>query len=452
MSEKQKVIVIGAGAAGISAAVRLANAGLSVTLLEARDRIGGRILMQHDPSFPQPIALGAEFVHGLPPEIWEPLEAKKIDIKEVEGTPWCFRNGALIPCDFFSDVDEILKKMDASSPDESFLQYLRRTFPDSKSSPNFSEAKKHALAYVRGFNAADPDRVGVHWLVEGMKAEEEIQGDRAFRSRNGYEDLLEIFRSQLSEANIEIRTQTVVRSVHWKPGEVRVHARREENALHFIAARVLVTLPLGVLQASAETEGAVPFVPSLAAYKSTALETLVMGKVTRVVVRFRRRFWEDMSPAGSKKTLADMKFIFSDDEFFPTWWTAMPENLPIITGWAPDDCSEKLQGQNRPSVVERALETLAKLLSLPKSQLSDLMEAAYFHDWQSDLFCLGAYSYGAVGSTGAQKELGAPLDGTLFFAGEATDITGHNGTVHGAIASGHRAAQEILDSIGSLTA
>lgn len=449
MAQKHKIIVIGAGAAGMSAAVRLANAGLLVTLLEGRDRIGGRILMQHDPAFAKPIALGAEFIHGLPPEIWEPLESRKIAIKEVDGTPWCFRNGGLIPCDFFSDVDEILKKMDASLPDESFLHYLRRAFPDSKSSAKLSDAKKHALAYVRGFNAADPDRVGVHWLVQGMKAEEEIQGDRAFHSENGYEDLLKIFHSQLSEANIELLTRTVIRSIDWKPGEVRIEARREEHDLQFIAERVLVTLPLGVLQASADAEGAVSFVPSLAAHKSTALKTLVMGKVARIVLRFHRRFWEDMSPAGSKKTLADMNFIFSDDEFFPTWWTTMPEKLPIITGWAPDDCAEQLEGKNRSSVVEQALETLAKLLGLPKAQLSDLMEAAYFHDWQSDPFSLGAYSYGAVGSDGAQKELGAPIDSTLFFAGEATDITGHNGTVHGAIASGHRAAREILDSIGS---
>ncbi len=447
MPEKQKVIVIGAGAAGISASVRLANAGLSVTLLEARDRIGGRILMHHDPAFPKPIALGAEFIHGFPQEIWEPLKSRKIEVEEVGGTPWCFRNGGLIPCDFFLGVDEILKKMDSTSPDETFSHYLRRVFPDSKSSPQVSEARKHALGYVRGFNAANPNRVGVHWLAEGMKAEEEIQGDRAFRSKNGYEDLLEIFRSQIIAANIELLNQTVVRSVTWKPQAVRIAARRQETDAQFAASRVLITLPLGVLQASAGAEGAVSFDPSLAAHKSKALQTLVMGKVTRVVLRFRKRFWENISPSRSKKTLADMNFIFSDDEFFPTWWTAMPDKLPIITGWAPDDCAERLAGNRRSSVIDQALETLAKLFSLPKAQVSDLMESAYLHDWQSDPFALGAYSYGAVGSDGAQKELGAPIEDTLFFAGEATDTTGHNGTVHAAIASGNRAAHEILNSI-----
>jgi monoamine oxidase len=79
-----------------------------------------------------------------------------------------------------------------------------------------------------------------------------------------------------------------------------------------------------------------------------------------------------------------------------------------------------------------------------------LLEAAYFHDWQNDPFSRGAYSYGKVGADGAQQELSHPVEDTLFFAGEATDTTGHNGTVHGAIASGRRAAREIVDSVGRI--
>jgi monoamine oxidase len=98
-------------------------------------------------------------------------------------------------------------------------------------------------------------------------------------------------------------------------------------------------------------------------------------------------------------------------------------------------------------VIDRALHTLGTLLHVKTLELAALLEAAYFHDWQSDPYSLGAYSYGSVGSDGAQQALGSPVEDTLFFAGEATDITGHNGTVHGAIASGRRAAQDILNSL-----
>lgn len=142
-----------------------------------------------------------------------------------------------------------------------------------------------------------------------------------------------------------------------------------------------------------------------------------------------------------------MSFLFSHDEWFPTWWTALPAELPIITGWAPFRCAEKLSGRSRDYVVQRSLKTLSSLLHVKPHQLESLLDAAYFHDWQSDPFSRGAYSYGKVGSDGAQEALASPLQGTLFFAGEATDTSGHNGTVHGAIASGQRAAREILHSV-----
>jgi monoamine oxidase len=72
------------------------------------------------------------------------------------------------------------------------------------------------------------------------------------------------------------------------------------------------------------------------------------------------------------------------------------------------------------------------------------LSASYFHDWNSDPFSYGAYSYVKAGGEGCQATLAAPIANTLFFAGEHTDTTGHNGTVHGAIASGQRAAKEIL--------
>jgi monoamine oxidase len=145
-----------------------------------------------------------------------------------------------------------------------------------------------------------------------------------------------------------------------------------------------------------------------------------------------------------------MSFLFSNsdshskDDWYPTWWTTLPEKLPVIIGWAPFRSAERLSGQSRSLVIDQALQTLALLLNLRSEDLAELLDAAYFHDWQTDPFSCGAYSYGAVGADGAQKELATPLEDSLFFAGEATDTTGHNGTVHGAIASGHRAALEIL--------
>jgi len=447
MSKSPDVIVIGAGAAGLAASSNLASHGLSVTVLEARDRIGGRMFTFRDPAGRSPIALGAEFIHGLPPETLQPLQSHNVTITEVSGDQWCFQNGKLTACDFFSEVTEILK-MDADSADESFLSFLERCFPEAKSSPKQREAKRRAVSYVTGFNAADPNRVGVHWLVEGMRAEEKIEGDRAFRSANGYEDLIDIFRQELMQGGVVIQHETVVKSVNWSRDQVEIIAYKGNESCRFTAPRMLVTLPLGVLQASADDTGPVRFIPALPREKLAALKNLEMGTVLRVTLRFRRRFWDNLSvSAGQSKTLSDMSFLFSEDEWYPTWWTARPAKEPIITGWAPFKSGERLSGKSRSFVIDRALQTLGGLLKIQSTELAALLDAAYFHDWQSDPFSRGAYSYGAVGSEGAQQVLGSPLENTVFFAGEATDTSGHNGTVHGAIASGQRAGREIIASL-----
>jgi monoamine oxidase len=467
------VIVIGAGVSGLAAAARLAESGVSVTILEARDRIGGRVFTRRDAATPIPIELGAEFIHGMAPEIFEALKQMNASdgagaITEVAGDSWCVTDGRLAECGFFEQVDEILKKMDGGSPDESFLEFLERCFPRpqddqtkdehatndrANDDPELERAKRRAIGYVSGFNAADPALVGVHWLVQQMEAEERIQGHRSFRLVNGYSELIDYFRRWLESAGVSMRTEAVVERVQWRRGRADVTWRRGDGSDSSLssqlvsAARVLITVPLGVLKAPVGERGAIEFAPALPAPKIGALERIEMGTAMRVVLRFRRRFWQTIAASTSsrdKKTLGGMGFLFSDDEWFPTWWTTEPRKSPIITGWAPFRAGARLSRQNESFVIDHCLSSLGGLLQVNPAQLREEFEAAYFHDWQNDPFSRGAYSYGKVGAVEAQQGLGAPLEDTLFFAGEATDVSGNNGTVHGAIASGQRAAAEIL--------
>lgn len=435
------VIIVGAGVAGLAAAAELAEKGLSVVILEARDRIGGRIYTLKDLGQQFPVELGAEFIHGRPPEIVDALRHSKIPIREVDGDNWCFQNGRLCSCDFFSEVDEILQKMNDDGPDESFATFLRRCCPEAS-----ADARKHALSYVAGFNAADPAKVSVHWLVGQMKAEEKIEGDRAFHARGGYQAFLELLQQRVRKAGVSIRTNAVVRRIAWRPGNVSLDAVCGEQAASLDAARALVTVPLGVLQANLDEPGAIAFAPALPQEKLDSISGMEMGKVLRVVLHFKERFWDRIRPKDSqKKTLKRMSFLFSQDDWFPTWWTAMPDRFPIITGWAPWRSAERLESQDLP-VVTRALQTLGGLLGADQSELERLLEIAYFHDWQTDPYSRGAYSYVKAGAADAPEMLGRPVNDTLYFAGEAADVTGNNGTVHGAIASARRAVAEITKS------
>jgi monoamine oxidase len=437
-TDSADVIVIGAGAAGLVAAADLAEAGLSVIVLEARERIGGRMYTLHDLGQQFPIELGAEFIHGRTPEILGPLRQNNIPVSEVDGDNWCFQNGRLSSCDFFSEVDEILQRMNDDGSDESFASFLTRCCHDVS-----DDARKHALSYVAGFNAADPSKVGVHWLFHQMKAEEKIEGERAFHARGGYESFLSLLRERVVRSSASVRTNTVVHRVAWVPGKVSVEAVCTKRTISLHSSRVLVTVPLGVLQARPGSPGAIEFNPPLPQEKLESIAGMEMGKVLRVVLHFRERFWDQIHPNGRQdNTLANMSFLFSQDEWFPTWWTAMPDRLPIITAWAPWRCAEKLESDSVP-VVTRALETLGRLLGKSSTELEALLEIAYFHDWQADPFSQGAYSYVKAEAADAPEILGRAVQHTLFFAGEAADITGNNGTVHGAIVSARRAVAKI---------
>lgn len=438
------VLILGAGVAGLSAALDLARAGLHVEVIEARGRIGGRVFTQRDATLSHAVELGAEFVHGFVPEIWQPLQGRNRQLTEVEGDFWCSTAGKLEPCRFFGEVDQILSEMDDHFPDESFLDFLARKY----SGNGDEEAKRHAISYVSGFNAADPAKVSVHWLVHESQAEEQVKGDRAFRIEGGYETLLRLLADELKAIQVPIRLNAIVREIHWRPRSVDVKVKSVHEDENLTTARALITFPLGVLQAAMQgrshDDDMIVFQPELPAGKRAALDKLAMGKVVRVTLCFNKRIWESVAAGG--KTLSNMTFLFSDNEWFPTWWTQTPDPVPIITGWAPADSAESLAGMSEGRVTDKALDSLGELLGIPKLRLRAELAASYFHAWDSDPFSRGAYSYVRVGGEGCQKTLGAPLDGALFFAGEATDVSGHNGTVHGAIASGKRAAQEIMAS------
>jgi len=447
MARDALTVIVGGGIAGWAAASQLGQARRPVLIMEARSRLGGRILTQRDPICDYPIELGAEFIHGLPPEIWGPLQNSKTEITEVDGQTWCNSEQGLSPCDFFSQVDSILEEMDDSQPDESFLSFLERRFPNPTDDPRREVAKQRAVRYVCGFHAADPKLVGVHWLVRSMRAEEVIEGNRTFRSKHGYGDLLETFQRKITEYDVQAQTSTVVEGISWAPGRVEVLARGPGGAFIFPAANVLITLPLSILKSPVGQFGAIRFTPPLPRHKTDSLEKLEMGEIVRVVLRFRHRFWDAIAPQVSNhRTLSDMSFLLSQDEWFPTWWTTMPEKVPILTAWAPFPSARRLSVETDSSVIDASLKTLARLLGVSLEELTDGLDNAYFHNWQSDPFSRGAYSYGKAGASGAQQVLAAPIADTLFFAGEAVDTTGHNGTVHGAIASGYRAAAEILSS------
>ena len=219
-------------------------------------------------------------------------------------------------------------------------------------------------------------------------------------------------------------------AVQWRRGAVRI----ETIAGAYQAPFAILTLPLGVWQA-----GAVAFEPDLID-KRDAASRLAVGEVIRISFRFRERFWERLTP--------NMMFLHSDDATMPTWWSAAAADAPLLTGWAAAHAGGSLSGLSREEVRDRALDALGRILSTNPRPFVDTWHT---HDWQSDPMSMGAYSYIPAGEMDAPGRLAAPVEDTLFFAGEATNTEGHGGTVHGAIATGRRAARETIAALRGST-
>ena len=433
------IIVLGAGIAGLATAEILGNAGLHVAVIEARERVGGRIYSLPGLTPEHTIELGAEFVHGKPKLLDDYLQSHHLPLYETDGRSYCMGAKGLEPCgepglDLFGKLDKL--NLD-DFPDESFETTLQRRFADSP-----EEEKRWARGFVQGFHAADPSRISTHSIMVDNRAEEETDGLRGFHIAGGYSRLVETLCTGLAP-RVELLTSTTVVSVDWSKDLVAVQARRGlAEMLMFEAPRVVITLPLGVLQQRPPTPGAVRFEPELTE-KRDALSKLAMGAAVRLTLQFDSMFWQDPAVMG-KGVLPDLHFLFTRDPVFPTFWSARPLRIPVLVAWAGGAFAESKLGRRQPEREMEAVAALARIFSIPEALLRSKLVRSYFRDWQNDPFSRGAYSYVLAGGMGAQDDLARPLRNRLFFAGEATQSDGHHATVHGAFASGPRAAQEIL--------
>lgn len=439
------VIVIGAGVAGLAAARRLSEAGLQVTVLEARDRLGGRVHTMHDPAWPVPLELGAEFVHGREPRFWHLLSAADLVPYECRQDFWVLRRGRLQRLeDLRTTVGDVLARLPAKPrPDLSFAEFAKR---NGKSLPS-KEAMDLASLYVQGLNAAEGDRISVRGLVESGKVEERIGAAHLFRLAHGYDGVVKWLAAGLDPRRVTIELRTVVRGVRWKRHHVEVVAKSRGDGPErtWTARRALITLPLGVLQARPGLRGAVRFTPAIQEKIQTA-RRLEMGPVIRILLRFDAPFWETEAlptlPRGRR--LSDMSFLLGPRAAVPTWWNMMPLRTPVLVGWAGGPWARRLSNRTPKRILEAGLASLSQLTGLPTARLRRTLKAWRVANWQTDPFSRGAYSYVPVGGMDAPRELARPIQDTLYFAGEATEYDGLSATVPGAIHTGLRAAQEII--------
>ena len=440
-SESFDVLVIGAGASGLAAAHRLQSHGVDVAILEARDRIGGRVWSEHPQSLTVPVELGAEFLHGETPEIDDLARDAKLRTMDLAGRRWQSSRGRLrLMDDFWERLDKVMRHLDEErDPDRSFAAAVARL----KKVP--SRHRQLAIQYVEGFHAADTTLISERALADGGSPREDVRERRIGRVIEGYGRIIDALAAPVLD---RVRYGAVVTRVKWRKDHVQIEALAQgSEPLPPLSARAaIVTVPLGVLQMPPGATGGIEFDPLLPD-KQRAASLLAMGGVVKVALELDAPFWVEKAFAKrvGDDRLDTLAFLQArTDVPFPVWWTPYPIRAPLLIGWRGGPRAVEMGALTRDETISAAIDSFATLVGMSASAVKRRVVASYMHDWINDPFARGAYSYVTVGGTRASAELAKPVQGTLFFAGEHADHEGRNGTVHGAIASGQHAADAIL--------
>jgi monoamine oxidase len=421
------VIVVGAGMAGLSAASELRALGLDVLVLEARNKIGGRVDTNYEFTS-HPIERGAEFVHGENVVTWElirrwglhtlsALEEGDNFFIDVAGQFLPITQAAQLPggdsLKFMSarpGVYELAKAwVKSRKPDIDLTSMLQAS--GVVLDPKFYPIVSHSF---EGLDAAGLQQLGVYGLVETSY---EGDGDADFRIAEGYSSL-----SHYLARKLQIRLAEPVDRVTWNPSGARVTATAGST---LETRKIVITVPLAQLQQST-----IRFEPPLTTEKQNAINRLGAGHIVKIILQFDDPFW----PASME--------CFATDKHTGFWWRPgwnRPDEASVLTAYAGAALADRLVRLGNEAAIQIALEDLTKLFGNP---VKTKYIGGMVLNWQAEPYIEMAYSFCPVGAAGLRRVLSYPIDGVLFFAGEATSVE-RNATVHGAIESGRRAAKEV---------
>jgi monoamine oxidase len=417
----QHIVVIGAGAAGLMAARELARAGRRVTLLEARDRCGGRIYPLPDAEFGYAAEGGAEFVHGEAPVTHGLLREAGLKLLPIQGTPRTIEDGKILRRDIQAPHQaELQKALQDLREDLTVAEFLRRHF----ASPLYDGLRRSIERMAEGYDAADPERASTlalrdEWMDGGNHAQERIIG--------GYGALVGFLAAQCRHHAVAIYFGATVSGIEATDRSALV---RCANGDAHTGDAVILTAPLPLLNQIA--------LPAAERKRAAAAADIGFGNVIKILLRFETAWWLDQ-----RNDLVDLTFLSSDARI-PVWWTQHPADLPVLTGWFGGPKTESMANLGEHQLVERGLASIAEIFGIDSKLMIRKLVAARAINWAHDTYAGGAYSYATPGTRGAQAELSKCGGGTIFFSGEALYRGRDMGTVEAALASGLETARALL--------
>jgi monoamine oxidase len=421
VTQSEDIVVIGAGAAGLMAARELAAVGRRVTLLEARERCGGRIYPLPASEFGYAAEGGAEFIHGEASVTHALLREARLSLQTIKGQRWIFEGGTLsrrAPEDAYAS--ELHAALQGLTQDMSVAEFLRRNFGGNE----FGRLRRSIERMVEGYDAAEPERASIlalreEWMGSGRSTQARIVG--------GYGALIDFLAAECRKRGVAIRLEAVVTAIEVADGKAVV---RCADGSSLACSTVILTVPLPLLKEIA--------FPPAEREKIGAAADVGFGNVIKLLLRFETRWWLD--PQGER---ADLTFLLSS-ETIPVWWTQQPAESPVLTGWFGGPKTASLSHLGEQDLIEAGLLSLSEIFGVPAAQLKTHLGAARAINWAHDPFARGAYSWATPATREAQSMLARDDGSSIFFCGEALYRGPDMGTVEAALANGRETARALL--------
>jgi len=427
-ASRPRVIVVGAGMAGLAAARALVERGASVLVLEQRERVGGRVWTDRSLGFP--MERGAHWIEGTEGNpivplareagartVEDPEEVRAFDFdgRELEGEELEAADEA--ESEVIEDIAAAADEENDDAPDRSIASALRAR-AEGDASPLEARLRTLGLASLETDTAGSLERLSLQSYDD---PEAGYDGASHFLP-DGY-DAIPRFLAR----GLDVRLGVTVRAIRTAADAMIVNSDRGEER----ADAVVIAIPLGALRAEA-----IRFDPPLPAEKRDAIAGLEMGTLDKVILRFAEPFW---TGAGST-------FLYASETRgeLPLWvdWNAISGH-PALVLFAGGDYALAMEAREDRAIVGDAMRILRTCFGASAPDPT----AFLVQRWQRDPITHGSYSFVPVGSSSeARLALAAPIGERLFFAGEATNRV-NPATVHGAYESGLRVADEVAESL-----
>lgn len=421
------VIIIGGGAAGLMAAKLLSESGKKILLLEAKERLGGRIHCIEDFSFP--VEGGAEFIHGNLKTTVALLKEAGLKKEKIKG------NFCRITKGKWKTEDEpvehwktLIEKLKECKEDTSIDVFLKEFLKAKK----YDKVKRQFRKYIEGYDAADPKYANVFAIRIEMEGEHEGQ----YRPVPDYYALINFLKVTCSKFNGIIKTGEAVKEIkNNKNVEVITSAKK------YLCKQIIIAVPLGVLQSKKYNKSFIEFPSSIRKY-ITAAKKIGNGGVIKFLLEFDKAFWLEEKFLKERK-IPPPSYIFSD-AVIPTWWTQYPHQKPLLTGWIAGPASTKLKDYSEKKFANLLLRSLALIFSMPIQELEGHLKKIKIMNWIKEPHILGGYSYSTLQTEKARDILLTSFENKFYFAGEYLPKNSSS-TVDDALQSGILAAEKIIN-------